>query len=654
FWEVKEMTFEAIVVKNFKHHLKKYLSYFMCSSFSIMIFFMYSALFFNGNLNQDEGFKLVFSTGLFSISLFALFFVSYAHSAFIKSRYKEFGVYMALGMSDRHIRKLILFENVLVILFSVLLGLCTGLLFSRLFQMVALELLGIENFSYSLNYKSFALTLGIFSAIFLFVILRSSLSLRKLDIAGLFQKARRVENHKRFSLVLGLIGLLAVFSSFFVLLFAYNNRDLKIFDAAALLSLAFAFGGIYLVISNLGNGLLQFIKVRPDLYYRNLLTASEINQKFQQNKKVLLVLSILSTMIILFLGMTFSMYSHSKKMSELLQPNHLEYIELGTVNRLSPESLNTVFQGSKTPLSGQRGTEFLSLNIKDDTDPSDLLKSKPFVSESAYNGATHGNLKVENGEAVGIIIPGSQVMTNYAPQFGRLELEVMTGSYELNCSMVLHAVWISGLGLYPSKAGIVISDSDYAAIRKNISPEQIGQYRSYTFQDWEKTKDTVARLKEFLENSNKGAEESNVKLFGTASTFEFYEAFRQNYSLAVFILGMIGILFFIASITVLYFKQFTDLPGAREKFFKLYKVGITDKEIVQAVSKEMRLIFFLPLILAVIPGLSTIWFSNSMLGGEDIMDRLMLSAGSVIGLYFLLQAVLYSLIKRAYCLQILS
>lgn len=672
------MTFESIAFKNFRHQLRKYLTYFLCSSFSIMIFFMYAVLIYNEELSEEarEGFQLVLSTGMYSISVFAVLFISYAHSAFIKSRHKEFAVYMTLGMSSGHIRRLVLFENLLIIALSFCLGMGAGAVFSRLFQMIAARLLDIEGIGFSIGYEPIVLTISVFSAIFGIIIAMNWLSLRKLDISQLFARARRVENERggHSSTVLGLVGLACILLACAQLVYAGTHRESAGFENAQLLFFFMAFGGMYLVISNIGNGLLAFIKRKPELYYNNLLVATQMNYQFHQNKKILLVLSILSTMLILFVGMTFSMYTQSERMSASLQPNHLEYAELGELNRLPTADIRRIVgeemrgaeganeddraKRAKAVLKSASVVEFLDMTIANNTDDGDTMGSKPFVSVTSYKEATGVDLHVGKGEAVSVVIRGSQVMSNYKPQTGTMELKLPNRVYRLTVNRVIREEWVSGLSLYPSLTGMVISDRDYGILRGEVEREHIGIYRSFMFDEWEKTKGIVTTLRSALEGVNQTAgavdEENRAKLFNVASRIEFYEEFQQGYSMAIFVLSIIGALFFIASINVLYFKQFSEISVAKEKYRKLFKVGITTKEIVRALSIEMRVVFFIPLVLAVVPGLSNIWFANSMLDGRDVMGSLMLSSVAIIAVYFILQAVLYMVVRRLYCSEVLS
>ncbi|MFW6287737.1 MAG: hypothetical protein ACOC2J_03195, partial [bacterium] len=526
--------------------------------------------------------------------------------------------------------------------------------FSRLFQMVALELLGIHNFTYLLSYKSFGLTIGVFAAIFIYVIIQSSFSLRKLDIADIFKKARKGESQKKYSLLLGLTGVFCILASCLMFLYLYHNRSIEAYNTVVLTAFILPVLGIYLIISNLGNGLLQFIRTKPEVYYRNLLNATEINQKFKQNKKILVTLSILSTMIILFVGMTFSMYSQSIKMAEVLQPNHLEYIELNEINKISSEELTNILNSGETSLVTQNTIEFLSLKIIDNIDPYDQIQSKPFIPVSTYNRINNTDLQVKKGEVVNIVIPGIQIISNYSPPLGKLKLQVDNAIYEVHSNRVLYTDWISGLSLYPSRTGMVINDEDYLNLKKEVSSEQIGQYHRFIYKDWKNTGSIVSNLRTALEQKNKIFENSEAGMFSVKARIEFFQEYKNSYSLGIFVNTIIGILFFIASINVLYFKQFSEIASAKEKFYKLYKIGITEKEIKQKVAREMKIVFFVPLILAIIPGLTAIWFSNSMLGGQEIMSELMKSALLIIFLYFVFQTVFYYIIKESYYSQIVK
>lgn len=68
------------------------------------------------------------------IRVFAVLFIVYAQMAFLKFRKSDFGLLMVLGMTSHNIRKIILFENSMIALASILTGLGAGTVFSGIFS----------------------------------------------------------------------------------------------------------------------------------------------------------------------------------------------------------------------------------------------------------------------------------------------------------------------------------------------------------------------------------------------------------------------------------------------------------------------------------------------------------------------------------------
>ena len=113
------MTFKDVALKNFKSHMKKYIICFLCSSFSIMTLFVYSTLLFGDMLKSNslskDGLDLLMYISMGAVIAFSIFFINYSTHAFLKSRYKEFGVMMTLGLNKKDILKM---PDFLLILYS--------------------------------------------------------------------------------------------------------------------------------------------------------------------------------------------------------------------------------------------------------------------------------------------------------------------------------------------------------------------------------------------------------------------------------------------------------------------------------------------------------------------------------------------------------
>jgi putative ABC transport system permease protein len=135
---------------------------------------------------------------------------------------------------------------------------------------------------------------------------------------------------------------------------------------------------------------------------------------------------------------------------------------------------------------------------------------------------------------------------------------------------------------------------------------------------------------------------------------EAYDGLRHGYSMFVFVTLFLGILFFIAAGSVQYFKQFADFSSEREKFVKLYKLGITEKEIAGIISGELKLMFFTPLVFGSILGFSFIYFMTNWVGGQGVLGEFMANTCMVVAAYFVFQTIFYLTAKGRYTAKILD
>src|SRR5699024_4240701 len=66
--------------------------------------------------------------------------------------------------------------------------------------------------------------------------------------------------------------------------------------------------------------------------------------------------------------------------------------------------------------------------------------------------------------------------------------------------------------------------------------------------------------------------------------------------------SFIGIVFFVSAGSFLYFRLYTDLDEDREKFAAISKIGLTSREMSRVISKQIALLFFAPIVVALVHG----------------------------------------------------
>lgn len=646
------MTFREVAIINFKKNIRNFFSYFICSAFSITIFFLYAALLFNKSIREgaaDDAVEIIFTMSMVALALFAVFFINYAHTSFIKSRSKEFGIFMSLGMNKGDLQRLTLLENAIISITSIAAGVVIGALFSGLFQNAAIRLLDLQNVSYSLGIESFIVTIAVFAVIFAVSQLLSSRRINKLDIADLLREARKQDGAaKKNNAALGLAGIGLMLVSIVFLIVVAQNESLNTNPVMIIIYILLSFTGMYMIIAHLGHTLIAFVKGMT-FYYHHILSITEINHKFNQNKRIIFILSILSGMTIFMVASPFSLLQLSSSIAERNKFD-VEYVAVEGIHKLDPQQLKQIMGESKEPLKDIKETPFLHLRMNLEGDKYDALKTKPVLSQDTYNSLTGQHLEIKAGEAVNIITawePGTHGISEGAS----LQLSGGGQAFDFKVVKSYHGDWFATPASYPSSSGIVVSNEDFAAMQAKAGPGSLGTHYGISFANWKETEGAVEELKSALQAVDQSPDSG---LFQVASKIGSYKELKKNYSLFFFVTSLIGALFLIAGGMVLYFKQYTELGNAAVFFRKLHKVGISDREVKRAISAELLITFFMPLLLGTVFGYCFIYFITHMVNGSDILGEFMKNTTIVVVLYFILQFGFYLVTKRKYSGEILK
>ncbi|WNS45142.1 ABC transporter permease [Paenibacillus sp. MMS20-IR301] len=646
------MTFRDIAFKNFKQSARNFFSYFLCSTFAITIFFLYAALYFNRSIRSggtEEVIRIVFLMSLVALTLFSVFFINYAHSSFIKARSKEFAILMSLGMHQAELQKITALENLLISLISMVTGIVTGAVFSRLFQNVAIDLLDLQGVSFSLDAASFAVTAAVFIVIFAVSQLLSMQKINKLELTELMKDSRRGDNKtdnkdgRR-----GILGAVLLLLSVIYLVVISSRESLNTHPLMIGIYILMSFTGVYMVIAYFGNTIVAFLRNKK-FYYHHILPITEIHHKFNQNKRILFILSILSGMTIFLVASPFSLLQLSASIAER-NPYDAEFVQVDGVHALTGSELEQLLKHGDEPVRQVVETSFLTLQMNLDGDKYDRLKSKPVISQEAYERLTGNKLEVPEGGAVNIITawePG-----NHGIAEGE-ELVLSDGdrSFSYKVAASYHGEWFATPSTYPSSSGVVVNTSDYEKMLADVGPGAIAKHYGIDFVFWKGTGKIIHQLKELLDA---GGADGSGKLFPVASKLDSYNMLKQNYSLFVFVTSLIGVLFFAAGGMVLYFKQYTEMGNSVSFFRKLYKIGISDQEIRRVVSAELLITFFVPLVLGSVFGYCFIYLITHVMSGADIMSEFMKNTSFVVAIYFVFQLSFYYITKRKYSREVIG
>ncbi len=475
------MTFRHVVIKNFLGNVRQYLAFFLCSTFSILVFFINVTLVFNKEIIEGESSEFMsymIPITMVGIIAFSVFFILYANNSFMLARYKELGVYLTLGMDNKDIHKLVNGQNLIISGCSVIIGVVFGALLSRIFQMAIIRIMNLQNVSFYLDVKSFLVTIAFFLLVFTIVFVKNTLRMRKLDILGLLKEAKQMPKIKvtKKTIALGAIGMIGILVSLWLLFFVLSNEKYNSNVKYVLLYIGILFAGIYLTISKGGEMIICHRRKKNACRF-SMISIAETEKKYEGNKRILFILSILSSVTIVLVASPFSLLSLTESIAEM-NCNNVEYVETAVINKLEDYKLNEILH--REPTTYEREVDFIFLYT-------DNKKSAsiPIVSVKTYNQLTGENVRLQSGQCMNIKV-------NWTPGYGAYgegkDTTLYGGkkTYQYKIVAANHGPYFVNLS-YPSDVILLVSEEDYAYLEKQESQTNWGVYHMIGYENLKNT-----------------------------------------------------------------------------------------------------------------------------------------------------------------------
>ncbi|MBT2640498.1 FtsX-like permease family protein [Bacillus sp. ISL-39] len=587
------MTFNQIVWKMAKVNYKKYIFYYLCNSFAVMFFFMFSTVYFNNRVEQGkklESLQDALSIPGAALIIFTVFFISYAHSVFIKQRRSEFGLFMTLGMARRDITKLLLLENGVIAILSILSGLLAGAVFSRLFFMLLMNLIELKGVPFHFSGKMFVFSIGAFLAVFLLAVGKSLFETLRSSLILSMKSNRFAETLKMRSPFIGAFGLLIMIGSLLILHFTFEE------SSGALLPLwtIAMFLGLYISLSQSGSFLINIAKKFPGFYYRRLLFLSSLEYKFKQLTSIIMLLTVMIMITILYSALLLTFYKGSEKDAVNNNPYDIAFFQSETKNLISDAELKETFEWEehlKIPI----------FNYYEKMIYVEGYQTYHFMSLEDFNKLTSQRAKLKNTEFLFYL--------NSEPEFAHTEI---TESLKLSIMgeektfTLKDKVIERNINLLPKTHEFIVVNTEVLEnLRQSVNGYEL-MLHLLNLSDWKESEKAVEQLKGQFQAGNRETPPmdypdipytSEEDLFRIASKIGDYQTNKTTNGMMFYVTTFLSILFFFGTFVLLYLNLFSEMDTEKMKYRKLNKIGMSSNEIKQNVTKELATIYFVPTIL---------------------------------------------------------
>lgn len=627
-----------------------------------------------GALSMGGTTLMVLQMGKIVISVFSVIFLYYCNSFLIRRRMKEFGLYNILGMGKGNIARVMLWETLLTALLVFAGGLLLGLSLSRLVEMALINLLHAD---YTVPMELFypdgvTWVLLLFGGIYVLILLANLLRMRLSNPVALLKSENTGEKPPKANWFFGLIGLLILLSAYYVAAVSQSPLEALIFFFIAVLMVIVA---TYLLLVSGSVTLCRMLRRNKRYYYqtRHFISVSAMAYRMKRNGAGMATICILCTMVLVILTSTVCLYGGTDSMVDAICPQDIN-LTIGLEARDGEENwkrldamqqmaLDVTEEMGLTPenITSQRALVATGKVQNGDygiiTD-ADSLKANVLELTvyplSVYEQATGETVTLADRELLYASFKTNEAFSSMS-FYGSAPYRMIRAEKELP-KRLLSADYRSAWGC------LVVFTNDAEAFRSEItalvgekSGEAMMMDRLALHFDLASEADTDTQEKLVKTLRSEAMKSTGKDFYGMSSLSVDTRALcRMDYlSLfgGLFFLGMVlGPLFSIAAVLIMYYKQICEGYEDAERFAVMRKVGLTDAEIRRSVSSQVLTVFFAPLLMAGLHMLFAMPMIRLILGAFGLHnDSLFYGIG--IGCYVVfavIYALMYLLTSRRY------
>ncbi len=527
-------------------------------------------------------------------ALLAIAFMYYTHSFLMRRRRKEFGLYNILGMEKKHITRLMLHENLIVYLIISVAGIGVGILLNGLFTLLLFNLIGEQpQYSFNVDIEAVLRTLILIGAIFVITLINSAVQVKRAKPVDLMKSEGEREPKARVAMTI--IGCLLLGSGYFLANHEFIMGDLIIRLFGAIIIVAVA---TYVLFITGSVALLKVLKRNKNYYYkkRNFLTTSSMMYRMRKNAVGLANICIMSTALIMVLSSTLSLYVGLDKAVDdnfprntvvtinfEENPNHEDeenYVRdiLGYMDENEILYSNTVQSPYVLAYVNNHEGQIDDLELGENNNTMLII-----LSESDYNALAQTPIDL-----------GENEMAVTLPQI----TSMIVAGKTVSTAQIIDTVPIADSVMFMDEyfSHVVLEDDMVHEFLQNYSIK----YEKYAFLfDAEGLSD--AHKEELMQYIYMHSEEisggNNVNLL-YRSTFE--AGSFEIYGGLFFIGLLLGMLFLMGTVLVMYYKQVAEGMEDKERFRILVNIGLSKKEVKAVIRSQILRVFFLPIVVAFI------------------------------------------------------
>ena len=587
--------------------------------------------------------------GCIVVALFSVVLLLYANSFVMKRRQRELGLYNILGLEKRHIALLCLWETLYCALAAIAGGIAAGILFSKLTLLLLLQIARLPvEFGFEISVPAIFSAASLFAVLFALTLVCNLFRVGRARPVELLHSEAQGEREPRTRRLLVVLGLMTLGGGYFLSWKVQNPTEaLVLFFLAVVLVMI----GTYCLFAAGSVAVLKALRANPGYYYqtRHFTAVAGLLHRMKQNAVGLANICILSTMVLVTVSTTVSLYTGMESSLDQMFPHDVDIIQYLT-DRGDEEALLTqeelIAQVERNLSAAGRKAEQIQWYTRTDT-------------VGYYSGNTF-SLNFQEGISTRLELLTAEAYGRLTGRAAALEPDqvlVQTKNLTLPATFYIENLPFHVAGTvadFPRRNTTALVSGQSADVFLVVADESVisaigaqsrnGLDREFRIQmDLDGTEAQKLACVDLLLNGTGGGPAFNSRQDNAANLYAMYGGF-------LFLGIFLGLLFLLATALIIYYKQISEGYEDQRRYTILQQVGMTDREVRSSIHSQILLVFFLPLVTAGIHTAAAYPMVSKLLALFQLTStgHYALCTAGTFAVFCAVYALVYGLTARAY------
>lgn len=656
----KRLFYARLAASNMRKNAKFYLPYLLACTGTVAMYYILSFLAANDGIADKQTLVTLLHLGVGVIAVFSVILLFYTNRFLMQRRTRELGLYQILGMEKKHIARVLLLETLYAFALSLLCGLGAGILFSKLMLLLLCNLVDFPlQFGFQISPAAFLSACLLFGGIFLCILLRNIRQVRRVQPIELLHQSEVGEREPKVRFGPLLLGLCSLGAGYGIAIFTRQPlKAMGLFFVAVLLVIL----GTYCLFTAGSIALLKALRKNKRYYYtpRHFPTVSGMLHRMRQNAVGLANICILSTMVLVMLSFTTSLFFGLESSLRTQYPRDLEvsgqldeadytqYLAFwdDAILQSGIATENSLYYRYASFTLRQREGVFSPSTEQNLDDPQAGLRILPLADYNRIRGEAQTLLP---NEALVYSAQGRVFAQGEEISINGISFRVRQALSDFPVNPDSHnTVWADPLYYVVLPDTQAVIDVQRALETDPVQIEDDALHFYYGVDAPDGT-ERQAALCGFLQELTMDRAGKNTPLFFQCVAYSranFYSIYGGLFFLGIFL----GTLFLMATVLIMYYKQVSEGYEDQQRFRILQKVGMTPAEVKRTISSQVLSVFFLPLTAACLHIAAAFPMLVRLLRVLSLSNVHLLSVCTAITIlcFALIYACIYALTARAY------